>query len=83
MTAWEISALICTVAFALAGVAIVRGDIETRLVALPLAGTIGALDALAIAQSFGNESAFDVAALAALLSFPAGLVYARFYARWL
>ena len=83
MSVWAISSIICTVALALAGVALVRADIETRLVALPLASSIAVVDALAIAQSFGNQSAFDVAALAALLSFPAGLVYARFYARWL
>ncbi len=83
MTSWNIAALIATAAFALTGVALVRGSVETRLVTLPLAASIAALDLLAIAQSFGNESAYDVAALAALLSFPAGLVFARFYARWL
>ncbi len=83
MSVWTISAIVSTCALGLTGVALVRGTIETRLVALPLASSVAVLDALAIAQSFGNESAFDVAALAALLSFPAGLVYARFYARWL
>lgn len=83
MSAWTVAALICTVALALSGVTLVRGDIDTRLVALPMTSSIAVLDALAIAQSFGNEAAFDVAALAALLSLPAGFVYAKFYGRWL
>jgi multisubunit Na+/H+ antiporter MnhF subunit len=83
VSAWAVAAWLATLALILTGIALIRGSIETRLVALPLAASVAALDLLAIAQSFGNESAFDVAALAALLSYPAGLVFARFYARWL
>ena len=83
MTVWAIAALAATLALGVCGLAIARGSIATRLVALQLAGTATAIDLLLIAQSFGNESAYDLALASALLSFPAGLVYARFYGRWL
>lgn len=83
MSAWQICACLATIALAVSGTVLVRGDIESRLAVLPLLTSIAALDALAIAQSFGNQSAYDVAALTAVLAFPAGLVFARFYARWL
>ena len=83
MSAWTAAALVATLAFALCGYAIARGSIPARLVGLQLASGIAAADLLLIAQSFGNESAYDTALALALLSFPAGLVYARFYGRWL
>ncbi len=83
MSVWTLAALAATGALALCGIAIARGSIATRLVALQLASGVAALDLLLVAQSFGNESAYDTALAVALLSFPAGLVYARFYGRWL
>jgi multisubunit Na+/H+ antiporter MnhF subunit len=83
MTIWTSAALGATLALALCGLAIARGSIATRLVALQLASAAAAIDLLSIAQSFGNESAYDLALASALLSFPAGLIYARFYGRWL
>ena len=76
-------ALAATVALAIAGATLIRAPIESKLVALQCATSIAAVDLLLVAQSFGNESAFDVALMLALLSAPAGLVYARFYERWL
>ena len=83
MSVWTLAACIATGALALCGVAIARGSVATRLVALQMAGSVAAIDFLLIAQSFGNESAYDLALALALLSLPAGLVYAKFYGRWL
>ena len=83
MTVWTAASIAATLALACCGVAIARGTIPARLVALQLASGIAALDLLLVAQSFGNESLYDMALCLALLSFPAGLVYARFYGRWL
>ena len=83
MSVWTVAALAATGALALAGIALARGSIGTRLVALQFAGAVAALDLLLIAQSFGNESAYDTAVAVALLSFPGGLVFAHFYGRWL
>ena len=81
MSAWTLGALSATLALALCGVAIVRGTISARLVGLQLAGTVAAVDMLLIAQSFGNASVMDAALMLAILSYPAGLIYARFYGR--
>ena len=75
--------LCSTLALAGSGIVIARGSIGVRLAALPFATGVATVDFLATAQSFGNSSAFDAALALALLSFPASLVYARFYARWL
>jgi multisubunit Na+/H+ antiporter MnhF subunit len=83
MSVWTIAAVIATGALAACGVAIARGSVATRLVALQMAGSVAAVDLLLTAQSFGNESAYDMALALALFSFPAGLVYAKFYGRWL
>ncbi len=83
MSAWTVGALAATAALALCGIALVRGGIESRLIALQLASAVAAVDMLLIAQSFGNASVMDAALMLAILSYPAGLVYARFYGRWL
>ncbi len=83
MSVWTLGAIGATVALACCGIALARGTIAARLVALQLAGGIAAVDMLLVAQSFGNESAYDTALALSLLSFPAGLLYARFYGRWL
>ena len=83
MSVWTLASLATTAALAACGIAIARGSIATRLVALQMAGTVAAIALLLLAQSFGNESAYDMALALALFSFPAGLIYARFYGRWL
>ena len=83
MSVWTLAALVTTTALAFCGIAIARGSIATRLVALQVAGTVAAVDLLLLAQSLGNESAYDMALALAIFSFPAGLIYARFYGRWL
>ncbi|MBD5633480.1 MAG: hypothetical protein IAI49_03275 [Candidatus Eremiobacteraeota bacterium] len=83
MSAWAAGAVCATLALALSGAVLMRGSISTRLVALQFASAAASLDFLFIAQSFGNESAFDASLALSLFSFPASLVYARFYARWL
>ncbi len=83
MSAWTAAAIFATLVLAVAVLQTARGSIEARLVSLQFASTAAIVALLLIAQSFGNASAFDVALALALLSFPASIVYARFYARWL
>jgi multisubunit Na+/H+ antiporter MnhF subunit len=83
LTAWTAGAIVATLVLAAAGLVMVRGSIGTRLVALQFSTAIASIDVFLTAQSFGNESSFDAALALALLSFPASLIFARYYARWL
>ncbi len=83
MSVWAIAATILVLAAAAAAIALTRVDVSSKLVALQVCSALVTLAALSAAQSFGNESAYDIAFTFALLSFPAGLVFARFYGRWL
>jgi multisubunit Na+/H+ antiporter MnhF subunit len=53
-----------------------------RLVGLELASVIVCLVLLLIAQGIHRPPFFDLALAAALLSFAGGLVFARFFERW-
>ena len=54
-----------------------------RLVALQLAGTLSAFVLLLVAVGSGRPAFSDLALGLALLSFPAGLLFAHFFERWL
>lgn len=53
------------------------------LVALELAGAIVVLALACFAEAFHRSTYYDVAVIAAVLSWISGLVYARFLGRWL
>ena len=61
----------------------VRGDAVSRLVALEGAGTLCVMVLLVLAVAFHRDSFVDLALTLALLTFGAGLVFARFFERWL
>jgi multicomponent Na+:H+ antiporter subunit F len=61
----------------------VRGDIVSRLVALEGASSICAIVLLCLAEADRRVPFVDLSLTLALLSFGAGLVFARFLERWL
>jgi multicomponent Na+:H+ antiporter subunit F len=61
----------------------VRASPEEGLIALDLGGTIATLVLLLIAAGTGRQPFFDLAIVSAILSYAAGLLYARLLERWL
>lgn len=83
MNVWLIGAGVLLLAFVPCGAVVARGRTMDRLVAVELAGVLAVLTVLALAQGLHRSSLYDLALALALLSFPAGLVFAHFLERWL
>ncbi len=81
MTLWMVVAAVLTAALLPCGVAVARGGLGARVVALQLAGLVTTLDLLALAEALGRAALFDLPLTLALLSWPSGLLYAHFCAR--
>jgi multisubunit Na+/H+ antiporter MnhF subunit len=75
------AALLVGLAACLAGT--MRGPPTARLVAAELATTLCSAALLLLARGFGRSDYLDAAVFVALLSFPGGLMFARFLERWL
>jgi len=65
------------------GITCLRGAPLDRLVGLEAAGLIASLIFLLLAEGFHRAPFIDLALALALLSFGGGLVFARFFERWL
>lgn len=61
----------------------VRGDALSRLVALEAGSSICVIVLLVISEAYHRVPFVDLSLTLALLSFGAGLVFARFLERWL
>ncbi len=61
----------------------IRGDAMSRLVGLEAGSVMAVIVLLLLAEGFHRQPFVDVALTLALLSFGAGLVFARFLERWL
>lgn len=61
----------------------VRGDAMSRLVALEAGSTLCTIVLLTLSEAFHRVPFVDLALTLALLTFAAGLVFARFLERWL
>jgi multicomponent Na+:H+ antiporter subunit F len=61
----------------------VRGDALSRLVALEAGSIMTVMILLMLAEAYNRKPFVDLALTLALLSFGAGLVFARFLERWL
>ena len=83
MNIWLLVATVLLLGLIPCGVVIVTASTADRLIALELAGVVSTLVLLLLAQGFGQSSFFDLALAAAILAFPAGLVFAHFLERWL
>lgn len=61
----------------------ISGDAVSRLVALEAGSTLCVMILLALGEAYHRVPFVDVALTLALLTFGAGLVFARFLERWL
>lgn len=90
MNPWTITAVLLLTALAPCGWVCLRGspqrpeeDVMVRLMGLETAGTVDVLLLLVLAERLHRTPFFDLALMLALLTFAAGLVFARFLERWL
>lgn len=83
MNPWLGAAMALLLGLIPCGIVLVRGEEFDRLVALELAGTLTVLILVLLAQGFARSTFYDLALTLALLSFPAGLAFARILERWL
>ena len=82
MNVWLVTAAVLLVSLVPVGWVCLRAAPMDRVVALQLASTIDALVLVVLAEALGRDALFDVALLAALLSFAGGLTFVRFMERW-
>jgi multicomponent Na+:H+ antiporter subunit F len=80
---WTITALALLVCLIGPFVRCAHGDTVSRLIGLQAASTMVVWILLALAEAFHRSSFVDLSLTLALLSFGAGLVFARFLERWL
>ncbi len=83
MDIWLITAVVLTLSFIPCGIVIVRERVLDRIVALQMAGILSVFIIMLLAESFRQPSFMDLALTLAILSLPAGLVFAFFFERWL
>jgi multicomponent Na+:H+ antiporter subunit F len=79
---WLLAAAVLLVGVVPCGIVLVRRDLESAVVALQLAALILAEVLLLIAVGAGRSIYADTALVMAVLSLPAGLVFARLLERW-
>ncbi|HST77030.1 MAG TPA: monovalent cation/H+ antiporter complex subunit F [Verrucomicrobiae bacterium] len=83
MNVWLISALALIFALVPAAIVAFRGDPMDRMVGLEFASVITTLTLMLLAHGFQRIPFYDIALAACLLSFGSGLVFIRFFERWL
>jgi multicomponent Na+:H+ antiporter subunit F len=82
VTIWFVASAVLLLGMGLCLVGTLHGEAVDRLVALELTGIVSALTLLTLAEAFGRGIYADPAVALALVSFPGGLVFARFLERW-
>lgn len=83
MNVWLIAAIALAAGYLPCGIVVARARVLDRLVASQMAGLLTALELELLAQAFSESFYLDLALTVALLSLPAGVAFAYFYARWL
>jgi multicomponent Na+:H+ antiporter subunit F len=76
---WLIGATVLLAGLVPCGLVIVRGEIESALTALQLAGTLATLVLVLLAEGFSRSSYYTVPVVLAFLSLVGGLVFVRFF----
>ena len=79
MNEWLLAAIVLMAALVPCGVVCAREDVLAGLVGLELAGVLGALVLLLLAEGFHRQPFADLAIVLAVLSFAGSLLYARFF----
>ena len=82
MNEWFVAAAVLLACVFPVGWVCLRADPMDRVVALELAGNVGALVLVVLSEALGRDALFDVALLLAVLSFAGGLTFVRFMERW-
>ncbi len=83
MNPWIVAATVLVLALVPCGIVCVRGGPIDRLAGLEAGGTIEVMTFLILAEAYHRPAFFDLALTLALLMFAGGLVFARFFERWL
>jgi multisubunit Na+/H+ antiporter MnhF subunit len=83
MNAWLACATVLLFCLVPCGIVVFRGPAIDRLVGLEMAGLVDTLLLVMLAQGFHRIPFYDLALALALLAFGGGLVFARFFERWL
>lgn len=83
MNVWLVAALALCASLIPCGIATFRGGIGDRLAGLEMAGVIVTLELVLVVEGTHRLPFYDIPLTLALLSFGAGLVFARFVERWL
>lgn len=80
---WLIAASVLSIGLIPCGVVIARKTLADGLAALQVAATLTTMAALLLAVGYHRPSVADIAVALAVLSYPAGLLFAHFLERWL
>jgi multisubunit Na+/H+ antiporter MnhF subunit len=80
---WSLTAVALLISMVGPFLRCIRGDAVSRLVALEAASSICVIILLVLCVDYHREPFVDLALTLALLTFGAGLVFARFLERWL
>jgi multicomponent Na+:H+ antiporter subunit F len=81
MTIWLAAAAILLAALVACGAIAARGSEMERLLGFELAGPVGAMALLALAEGFGRSIYVDVALVFVVVNFVATLAYIRLFER--
>ncbi|HYY69397.1 MAG TPA: monovalent cation/H+ antiporter complex subunit F [Terriglobales bacterium] len=83
MNVWLVAAVGMMLCLIPCAIVCFRGEPSARLVGLEMAGVIDVMILVLLAEGFHRPPFYDLALALGLLSFAAGLVFARFLERWL
>ncbi len=83
MNGFVIAAIAMLIGVIPCGIAVVRGQVMTALVAYEAISAIVVMVLILLAEGFKRSSEFELGVLLAVLLFGSGLVFARFLERWL
>jgi len=80
---WTVTAIALLICMLGAFIRCLRGDLVSRLVGLQAGGIFCTTILLVLTEAYHRAPFVDLALTLALLTFGAGLVFARFLERWL
>lgn len=83
MNVWELASQIMMFALLPLTWMAIRGDSQNRLVAFYMTGVVITLLLMMLTMAFNRMPMMDLAIALALMSFGGGIVFARFFARYL
>ena len=81
MTIWLAAAAVLLAALVACGAIAARGSEMERLLGFELAGSVGAMALLALAEGFGRSIYVDVALVFVVVNFVATIAYIRLFER--